>query len=128
MWFGIESRTPFADDLDLMNYAFAVPSSYKIQNGIRKHLLREAFKNDLPKPIYNRHDKMGFVTPTNQWMREMRSEIRPYFEQSQSDIFDKKLLLNDFDKFFNPATNLENYRVFRFISFAIWEKVFFSNS
>jgi asparagine synthase (glutamine-hydrolysing) len=88
--------------------------------------LREAFKNSLPEPIYNRHDKMGFVTPTNQWMREMRPAIRPYFEQSESGIFNKKLLLKDFDKFFNPATSLENYRVFRFISFAVWEKVFFS--
>lgn len=128
MWFGIESRTPFADDLDLMNHAFSVPSSYKIHNGTRKFLLREAFKNDLPNAIYNRHDKMGFVTPTNQWMREMRDSVRPYFEQSQSGIFNKNLLLNDFDSFFNPASNLENYRVFRFISFAVWEKVFFGGS
>lgn len=124
MWFGIESRTPFADDLDLMQHAFSMPSAYKIHNGTRKYILREAFKNTLPEPIYNRHDKMGFVTPTNQWMSEMRSEIRPYFEQSESGIFNKKLLLKDFDKFFNPATSLENYRVFRFISFAVWEKVF----
>jgi asparagine synthase (glutamine-hydrolysing) len=126
MWFGIESRTPFADDLDLMQHAFSMPSAYKIHNGTRKYILREAFKNSLPEPIYNRHDKMGFVTPTNQWMREMRPAIRPYFEQSESGIFNKKLLLKDFDKFFNPATSLENYRVFRFISFAVWEKVFFS--
>ena len=126
MWFGIESRTPFADDLELMNYTFSVPDTYKIHNGTRKFLLREAFKNDLPSPIYNRHDKMGFVTPTNQWMREMRDTVRPYFEQSKSDIFNKRLLLNDFDSFFNPDTNLENYRVFRFISFAVWEKVFFN--
>ena len=126
MWFGIESRTPFADDLELMNYVFSLPSSFKIHNGTRKYLLRKAFQHTLPKPIYNRQDKMGFVTPTNQWMREMRSDIRPYFEQSQSDIFDKKRLLDDFDTFFNPATNLENYRIFRFISFAVWEKVFFS--
>ena len=125
MWYGIESRTPFADDLDLMNFAFSVPSTYKIHQGTRKYLLREAFKSDLPKAIYNRQDKMGFVTPANQWMREMRDTVRPYFEQSTSDIFNKKLLLNDFDALFNPATNLENYRVFRFISFAVWEKVFF---
>lgn len=125
MWFGIESRTPFADDLNLMQHAFSMPSTYKIHNGIRKHVLREAFKSSLPEPIYNRHDKMGFVTPTNQWMSEMRPAIRPYFEQSKSDIFNKKRLLKDFDTFFNPATSLENYRVFRFISFAVWEKVFF---
>ena len=125
MWYGIESRTPFADDLDLMNFAFSVPSTYKIHQVTRKYLLREAFKSDLPKAIYNRQDKMGFVTPANQWKREMRDTVRPYFEQSTSDIFNKKLLLNDFDALFNPATNLENYRVFRFISFAVWEKFFF---
>ncbi len=125
MWFGIESRTPFADDLELMQHAFSMPSVYKIHHGTRKHILREAFKDSLPEPIYNRHDKMGFVTPTNHWMSEMREDIRPYFENSQSGIFNKKLLLKDFNTFFNPATSLENYRVFRFISFAVWEKVFF---
>jgi asparagine synthase (glutamine-hydrolysing) len=125
MWFGIESRTPFADDLELMKYAFQVPSVYKIHKGTRKHLLREAFKHTLPEPIYNRNDKMGFVTPTNNWMREMRNEIRPYFEENRGEVFNKKLLLRDFDKFFNPETNLENYRIFKFMSFAVWEKVFF---
>ncbi len=124
MWFGIESRTPFADDLELMNYAFQVPSVYKIHNGIRKHILREAFKEVIPEPIYNRHDKMGFVTPTNNWMREMRKEIRPYFEENGGEVFNKKKLIKDFDQFFNPSTNLENFRIFKFISFAIWEKVF----
>ena len=124
MWFGIESRTPFADDLPLMEAVFQIPASYKIHQGTRKHLLRESMKNVLPIEIKNRKDKMGFVTPTNQWIRELKEELRPYFEEQDDSIFNKKALLKSYDNFFNPNTNIENYRIFKFISFAIWRKVF----
>ena len=124
MWHGIESRTPFADDKNLMEFVMAVPASFKIHQGIRKHLLRTAFKGILPEPIRNRQDKMGFVTPNNQWIKALRHQIRPYFEEQDGTIFNKKRLLKDFDKFFNPNTTIENYRIFKFVSFAIWRKVF----
>lgn len=124
MWFGIESRTPFADDLPLMEMVLSVPAHFKIHKSIRKYLLREAFKGILPEPIRQRQDKMGFVTPNNQWIKNLRHHIRPYFEEQDTLIFNKKRLLADFDRFFNPNTTIENYRIFKFISFAIWRKVF----
>ncbi len=61
--FQIESRTPFADDLKLIEFIFSLPASYKIHNGFSKWLLRESMKSFMPKKVYERKDKIGFVTP-----------------------------------------------------------------
>ncbi|RME18789.1 MAG: asparagine synthase (glutamine-hydrolyzing), partial [Bacteroidetes bacterium] len=70
MWHGVESRLPFSDDITLLKYAFQIPEYLKLKNGISKYILREAFKNELPKSIYERKDKKGFVTPGEiKWLR-----------------------------------------------------------
>lgn len=124
MWHSVESRTPFADDINLIEYVFQIPSSYKIKNGASKYLLREAFGNILPEKIKNRKDKMGYVTPNNQWIREIKNEVKPYFTNDLKDYLDIDLLMKNYDDFFNPKTDVENYRIFKFISFAVWKKVF----
>lgn len=124
MWFSVESRTPFSDDIHLIEYVFGIPSSYKIQKSVSKYLLRESCKNILPKKISNRKDKKGFVTPNNRWIREMRNDFRKYFTDDLKEFLNMDLLMKDYDHFFNPETDTENYRIFKFISFAVWKKVF----
>lgn len=54
MAFGLEARVPF---LDVKSVAFALsfPPAWKMHNGrVPKHLLRQAFLNDLPENIVNR--------------------------------------------------------------------------
>jgi asparagine synthetase B (glutamine-hydrolysing) len=68
MWHSVESRTPFADDTALIEKSFKIPENYKIKNGTSKYILRESMKNYLPASVYNRKDKMGFVTPHNKWL------------------------------------------------------------
>ena len=124
MRFGIESRTPFADDINLMDNQFQIPSVYKLKGGVTKHLLRESMKELIPSSIYNRKDKLGFVTPNNQWIRSIKSDLRHYFEEDNSGILDSKAILRDFDVLFNPKSDRENYRLFKLISFCVWHKVF----
>ncbi len=50
---GIEVRVPFAD-LDLFNYLWNVPWKYKFYNGKEKGLLREIYKDALPKEVAER--------------------------------------------------------------------------
>lgn len=124
MHFSIESRTPFADDIHLMNSLFDISESYKLREKTSKVLLREAMKDFLPTKIYERKDKLGFATPNNEWISKMRHQIRTYFENCDETIINKSKLLNDFDSFFNPKTPVENYRIFKWISFVIWQKKF----
>lgn len=63
MRFSIESRTPFADNINLIEYCFQIPSVYKIHNGFSKYILRQAMDGILPEQIRKRVDKVGFATP-----------------------------------------------------------------
>ncbi len=120
MHFSVESRTPFADDHELIEYVFNLPGGFKIRNGYLKALLREAMTPYLPQEIKNRRDKMGYATPNNQWITNLREEFRPYFEQDFSGILNKELILKEYDRLFSIEGQPENGRVFKFIAFAVW--------
>ncbi len=120
----VESRTPFADDLPLIEFLFSIPGIYKIRNAQSKFLLRESVKDLLPPEIYSRSDKMGFSTPNNKWVSELREQFRSYFNSSVKDYINLKLLNKHYDSFFNNPDKPENYRTFKFVSFAIWMNVF----
>ena len=71
---GLEVRIPFLD-YELVNFVFSLPSDYKIGKGIRKRLVKDAFKDFLPKKLYRR-PKKGFEVPLLKWFRgEMKSLI-----------------------------------------------------
>ena len=126
MWFSIESRTPFADDVHLIEYLFQLPSVYKINNGNTKLLMRDSMKGILPEKIRSRKDKMGYVTPNLQWLNKIKNEVKQYFTNDLEEYIDVKKLLKDYDKLFNNDTTSyqEKLRIFKFISFALWKKVY----
>jgi len=64
----IENRSPFLD-YRLVQFAFSIPSKYKIKNGITKWLLKEVSKKFIPKEIPERIDKRGFSAPINKWFK-----------------------------------------------------------
>jgi asparagine synthase (glutamine-hydrolysing) len=54
MAFGLEARVPFLD-VKSVSVALSFPPAWKLHNGrVPKHLLRQAFINDLPENIVNR--------------------------------------------------------------------------
>ncbi len=124
MWHSVEARTPFADDHNLVEYVFNLPGIYKIHNGINKYLLREAMKNYLPKEIKERKDKLGFVTPIDKWVKQIKNECLDFFDESVSEFIDVKKIKSSPDKFFNMRNHADGVRVFRMISFAVWKKLF----
>jgi len=77
MAFSIEARVPFVD-YRVVEYGMSIPVSYKIHNGWSKYPLRSAGEGILPKEIQWRKDKMGFVTPQNEWMVGLLPAIRSF--------------------------------------------------
>jgi len=69
----IESRVPLLDNgvIDLAN---ALPSSLKIKNGRRKHVLKEVATRLLPDGIVDRK-KQGFGVPLGTWFRGDLKEL-----------------------------------------------------
>lgn len=63
----LELRIPFLD-LDLAEFALGLPARVKTGYGRQKGLLIEAFKDLLPRQVYDR-PKMGFALPMDEWMR-----------------------------------------------------------
>lgn len=124
MWHGIEARVPFSDDINLIEYVFNVPGSYKIQKGNKKYLLKEATQHLLPLEVYNRKDKMGYLTPNNQWIYSIKDNVKKYFTPDLEEYFNYGALMKDYDQFFNQVTIPENQRMFKFIAFSVWKKAY----
>jgi asparagine synthase (glutamine-hydrolysing) len=124
MWYSIESRTPFADDKELYNYVFSLPASFKMKDGQRKVLLREAMKGILPEPVRTRQDKMGFDVPNNEWIKHMAKVAIPMFMDDTSGIFNKKALEEGLNAFLNPKSPVEDFKVFKYIAFVYWWQEF----
>ena len=124
MWHSVESRTPFADDINLIEYTFQLPGTFKIHNGIYKYLLRESSKDFIPADIRNRTDKMGYTTPNNKWISDIRKDAKELFSGKIGEYLNVDKMKKDYDTFFNTADKTDRGRVFKFISFAQWIKVF----
>lgn len=63
----LEVRTPFLD-YRVVEFAFSLPVSSKINAKMKKKIVQDAFRNYLPKELYNR-PKKGFEVPLLQWFR-----------------------------------------------------------
>lgn len=68
MAMGLEARVPFLDHR-LVELLARIPTEFKLRDGVTKVLLREAMRGLLPESVRRRVDKMGFVTPENDWLR-----------------------------------------------------------
>ncbi len=119
MAFGIESRVPFADDIELVDFIFSINGNKKIQNGISKYLLREATKAYIPKQIYERRDKVGFETPLKQWFLEHQSQVVDTIT-AQLDFVNHQTIKNNFQSLLETKAPF----ILRLYSFAIWKKVY----
>lgn len=70
----LEVRVPFLDHR-VVEFAFSLPASSKIDARMGKKIVQDAFRDMLPAALYNR-PKRGFEVPLLQWMRTgLRSMI-----------------------------------------------------
>lgn len=81
---GLEVRNPFLD-VEVVNFLFTLPDSFKIDARMRKKLLQDAFRGFLPGELYNR-PKKGFEVPLLKWLRrDLKGLIR-------NDLLSKKFI------------------------------------
>ena len=67
MKYSIESRCPILD-VNVMEYSYRLPHSYKYANGVKKRILKDITYDYIPKELLDR-PKVGFGVPLDKWMR-----------------------------------------------------------
>jgi asparagine synthase (glutamine-hydrolysing) len=124
MRFSIESRTPFADDIDLIEYIFSIPGAYKIHHGWSKYLLRRSMSEFVPEQIINRTDKIGFATPEYEWLGTIKPHIFDDINPDINSILNIQLMKKNWDKIFIKQNKLGITNIWRYINFILWFKLY----
>lgn len=88
---GLEVRPPLLD-YKLVEWAGSLPASYKLSQGERKRLLKEAFAPRLGAEFVSRKKK-GFAPPLAGWLR--RAEDNPVERLKTSDCWRESGLFNE---------------------------------
>lgn len=80
----LEVRVPFLDH-EVVEFACSLPEEYKITSTIRKRILQETFRPDLPEMLFKR-PKHGFEVPLLNWFKgELNALIK-------DDLLSRKLI------------------------------------
>lgn len=125
MRWSIESRTPFADDIRLIELAFKIPSAYKVHSGVPKYLLRRAFDPLLPAAVAMRRDKVGFATPEREWLAALSGHFRALAEEHPDDgVLDLAFVrraLSSPARETHPGNAADTWRI---VNYMIWRRTF----
>jgi len=88
----LEERVPLLDK-ELVEYAATIPTKYKVDIFGMKKIFKEAFKNDLPKFIFEQ-PKRGWASPGAKWLRNekmvpmVKQIISPDYYKETESLFD----------------------------------------
>lgn len=121
---GVEARVPFLDHR-LVEFALGLSDEHKVSGGITKRVLRDAMRGIVPAAILERRDKLGFVTPEEQWVRACPALFRRHLvdavEQSRGIL--RPTLVQDFEAMLNGRRRFD-FRWWRAICFGAWMERF----
>jgi asparagine synthase (glutamine-hydrolysing) len=122
----LEARSPFLDH-KLLEFTSSIPSSWKLGYGFKtKYILKETFKDFLPKDIIKRH-KQGFGLPIGKWLRyDLKDFVKEilYSEKFISrNLFNHKNIKILLEKHFSGKED-HGYRIFALIILELWFRIF----
>ncbi len=121
----LELRVPFLDK-KVMEFAQALPSSFKINGKNTKYVLRKAANKTVPDEWADRI-KMGFPVPIRFWLREDKyyGIVKEYFSSEYaSEFFDQGAILDLLEDHKNGKANNQR-KIWTVFTFLVWYKVFF---
>ncbi len=121
----LEVRSPFLDH-EVVDFAFGLPTHYKIDGKMKKKIVQDAFRPLLPDAIYNR-PKQGFDIPLQNWFRnELNAFIfddllaKDFIEQQGIFQFERIHMLKNRLYSSNPGDSVET--IWGLIVFQSWYK------
>ena len=121
----LEVRVPFLD-VRLVEYAFSLPSDYKIKDGITKYFLKLVAESYLSSDLIYR-PKEGFVEPNIHWLKQNLEEYaRDVILSSSFDKHDllNKIYINDLvNNFFLNGDFYVGKRVWCLLMYGVYESI-----
>lgn len=117
----LEVRVPFLDHT-LVEFAAAIPLRFKIRGTDKKHILKKAFSDVLPRKILYRR-KQGFGVPLVHYFRkELRDfAYKEIFDSQSLDYYDRPLLKSLWQK--HQKGHADYSRLFwSIIMFNLWHR------
>lgn len=116
----LEGREPFLDHR-IIEFVSQLPSTYKINNGNKKYILKSIVHDYLPEEIMNR-PKMGFSIPLNEWFgNELKKYILEYLDNSKvtkTSILNVKEVETIKNSWLNSGYNTN--KVWLILTFIMW--------
>lgn len=115
----LEAREPFLD-YRLVEFAFNIPSRYKIRNGEEKYIFKKAIDNILPREIVGRK-KHGFNVPIKQWFRESKDIIDQYMSKDRLkkvDYIDAEKVTRIWER--HKLGGSYEYLLWKVLNYVIW--------
>ena len=123
---GLESRVPLLDH-PLIEFAATIPADVKFRDGRMKHLLKLAYDKDLPRPIAERRDKMGFPVPLKEWFSgELRDLVQDTFRSRsarQRPYLNTNAVLDNF-----ANAGRFSRKTWGLLSLELWHQIFHDRS
>jgi asparagine synthase (glutamine-hydrolysing) len=119
----LESRAPFLNR-KLWDFSHSLPEHYLINGLDKKHILKKAFEQYVPKGFFDK-SKQGFGVPVGDWLKgSLRQELEDYTEKSfieNQGIFNFGYIRSLVDDHLK-GTRDNTFRVWTFYCFQKWYK------
>jgi asparagine synthase (glutamine-hydrolysing) len=119
----LEVRTPFLDHR-LVEWAFSIPSSYRIRAGETKHVLKRMARRYLPADLVVRR-KEGFVEPAVYWIsREMKDFTLAHLRGARFNrlgLLETEEVRTLLDRFYGSGDFADGKKVWNLLIYALWE-------
>lgn len=121
----LEARSPFLDH-KFMEFVARVPAHLKLFRGKTKIILKNIFKDILPRKILERR-KMGFGVPLDQWFRnelkEMTYDMLLGKKCIERGYFNKKFIHQILDEHTSGKWNWQ-YHIYNLLILELWHEIF----
>jgi len=118
--YDVEEVFPFLDK-EVINLAVNIPTEYKLKNGYKRFILREALKDILPEEIYKRTRKSDLSPAIDNYFKKLKKE-KKYEElllgqnSPLEGLIEKKLVR----EIYNNNSRRDNQILMKLISLARW--------
>ena len=123
----IEARIPFLD-YRLVEFAFSLDATAKMQRGLSKYILRQAMRDRLPREIVEDTRKVPFSGPEKFWLqnplKDMLAQLLNRRDVRVGEFVDPKLLQQRLHSFFKEGRSLDAPLIWRAFSAEMWLQKF----